>query len=73
MTTHSSILVGNHMNRRIWQATVHSVTKKVRHDLAMKQQQKSFKDALLLILRFNVHKDSTRYNVQKNSTFENAE
>ena len=28
MATHSSILVGNPMNRGIWQAIVHRVTKK---------------------------------------------
>ena len=31
--------LGNPMDRGAWQATVHGVAKRVRHDLAMKQQQ----------------------------------
>ena len=31
--------LGNPMDRGAWQATVHGVAKRVRHDLATKQQQ----------------------------------
>ena len=41
MATHSSILVGNPMDRGAWQATVHGGHKRVRYNLATKQQQPS--------------------------------
>ena len=39
MATHSSILVGNPMDRGAWQATVHGGHTRVEHNLATKQQQ----------------------------------
>ena len=39
MATHSSIPVGNPMDRGAWQATLHGGHTRVEHNLATKQQQ----------------------------------
>ena len=44
MATHSSILVGNPMDRGAWQATVHGGHTRVEHNLATKQQQQKIQE-----------------------------
>ena len=54
MATHSFSCLGNPTDRGAWRATVHRVTKRVRHDLVTKQQQ-SFTESWFFLPIFEIY------------------